>query len=121
MPILDVEMVTAETLDRAPEGLAQRIADASAAVFGAARGRVWVKLRTLPVRAYAENDGREDGVLPVFVRVVVAHVAERVALEREATALARAIASATERPVDNTHIIYEASGAGRVAFGGRLV
>ena len=42
-------------------------------------------------------------------------------LQREAAELTEAISQAIGRPAGNIHLIYEAPGAGRVAFGGKLV
>lgn len=52
MPILDVEIVAEET---PIDGLAQRIAEATAPVLGAAPGTLWVKLRRPMPGCYAEN------------------------------------------------------------------
>ena len=121
MPILDVEpvQVAHTTIDAT---LAQRLADAAAAVFGSAPGSVWVRLRPLPAAHYAEN-----GVVvaadeaPVFVTVLHAHPAQGDARVQEAAALTSAIARVFGRSDERVHVLYVAAGAGRQAFGGRLV
>jgi hypothetical protein len=121
MPILLVELVTAPG-ETVPDGTAAAIADAAAAVFAAPAGRTWVRLHALPALAYAEDGGGPPtGVRPVFVQVLKASVPDRPELEREATALAAAVARACHRPVENVHTVYEPPAAGRMAFGGALV
>jgi phenylpyruvate tautomerase PptA (4-oxalocrotonate tautomerase family) len=120
MPILTIE-ITGIAGAHAP-GLAARLADASAAVLGSAPGTTWVRLRWLDPGDYAENDGGPPpGMHPVFVSVIEAHPPEGAERERRAASLTIAIAEACGRPADNVHVIYEPPGAGRVAFGGRLV
>ncbi|HEY5552111.1 MAG TPA: hypothetical protein VIK52_09490 [Opitutaceae bacterium] len=121
MPILDIEMVVVpgEVLD---PGISRAIAEAAATVFSTPAGTTWVKFHTLPAVDYAEN-GIEpaEAPAPVFVRVLKRDLPESGALRAEAAKLAAAIASVCKRPVENVHILYEPPGAGRVAFGGRLV
>jgi phenylpyruvate tautomerase PptA (4-oxalocrotonate tautomerase family) len=120
MPILDVEPVqAAHTANDAT--LAQRLADAAAAVFGSAPGRVWVRLRPMPAAQYAENgvDVATDEA-PVFVTVLHAQPPQGDARAQEAAALTRAIARVFGRADERVHVLYAAAGAGRQAFGGRL-
>ncbi len=119
MPILEVEIVQLGK-ETALRGLAQRIADAAAAIFGCETGRVWVRLRHLSVADYAENGGLPEGIHPVFVRVLVAHLPERDVLREEAKRLTPAIAEACSRPTEYVHVIYEPAAVGRIAFGGVL-
>lgn len=121
MPILDVEVVLRpeETL---PAGRARTIAVRAGQVFGAAPGATWVKLHALPAADYAENGTEPDaGVHPVFVTVLKAQVPVPAALQAEITALTQAVAEACDRSPENVHVLYLPAGAGRVAFGGRLV
>ncbi len=121
MPILDVEPVQAAHAAVDPT-LAPRLADAAAAVFGQAPGRVWVRLRPLPAAQYAEN-----GVAivadesPVFITVLHARPPEGDARAREAAALTSAIARVFGCADEHVHLLYAPAGAGRQAFGGRLV
>ena len=119
MPILDVQIV-GEVEPAAQAGLAQRLAEGAAAVFGGAPRSTWVKVTALAANAYAENGGAAP-VRPVFVSVLKRELPRAAALEREIGALTAAIAAACGRPAANVHVIYEAAAAGRVAFGGILV
>ena len=121
MPILDIEMVVMRD-EIMPSGIAQAIADATAAVFDAPAGTVWTKFRILPITDYAENGVSGDDVpKPVFVRILKRELPGPGELTAEAANLAAAVAKVCGRPVDNVHILYEPPGAGRVAFGGELV
>ena len=121
MPILDVEIVAPDSTPSLPADLTQSLAEAAAQVFDSPPGRVWVKLRMIPSAEYAENGGTPPDVYPVFVTVLKSRVPERSVLEDEVTQLTEVIAMILERPVENIHIFYQPDGAGRVAFGGRLV
>jgi hypothetical protein len=79
-------------------------------------------VRALAREQYAENGGGPpDGVYPVFVSVLKAHMPASELLQAEAAALAAALAAASARPIEHIHIVYLPSAAGRVAFGGVLV
>jgi phenylpyruvate tautomerase PptA (4-oxalocrotonate tautomerase family) len=121
MPILEVEIVTLEADPILPAGLTQSLADAAARVFSAPQRTVWVKLRVIPPAHYAENGGTPGGVYPVFVTVLRSRVPEGSALEGEIFELTNAIATVLNRPETNVHISYQADGAGRAAFGGKLI
>jgi phenylpyruvate tautomerase PptA (4-oxalocrotonate tautomerase family) len=122
VPILEVELV-GPLRETAREGLAARIADRAAEVFGAEPGTVWVALREIPREDYAESGGGPPaGTSPVIVRVLKSRIEkDRDDLAAEAAALTRAVAGACGRPAENVHLVYEPPGAGRVAFGGGLV
>lgn len=113
MPILEIELVASDLVPGLPAGLTQ--------VFGAARGTVWVKLWLIPPEHYAEDHGKPEGDYPVFVTVLKSRVPEGKALEDEISRLTQAIAIILNRPETNVHIFYQPDGAGRVAFGGKLV
>ena len=123
MPILDIERVLPEGADSAPPGLAQALADAVGRVFGSAPGRTWVRLRALPAAAYAENDAAAlpNDALPVFVTVLHARVPEGPALASQVSALTHAIAVVLGCDAQRVHVQIAPAGAGRQAFGGRLV
>ncbi|MBN1449625.1 MAG: hypothetical protein JW963_01305 [Anaerolineales bacterium] len=129
MPILDIEIVASDSTLNLPAELTQSLADATARVFDSSPGTVWVKLRVIPSAEYAENGGTPEGVYPVFVTVLKSRArAERSRsiqkgseLEDEIARLTQAIAEVLNCPEENVHIIYQPDGAGRVAFGGRLV
>lgn len=121
MPVLEVELVTAAG-EEPPWDLAGRLADAAGQVFGTPPGRTWVRLRTLARDAYAENGGGPpEGTLPVFVSVLRAQVPAPGAITEEVRRLTEAVASACDRPAEHVHVLYQPQGAGRLAFGGRLV
>jgi phenylpyruvate tautomerase PptA (4-oxalocrotonate tautomerase family) len=121
MPILDVEIVVAET-DQIDPHLAAALADAAGAVLSTVPGRTWVRVRHLPAERYAENGGGPAaGVHPVFVTVLKAEHPPPEDLRREMAALTQEVARVCDRPAENVHVFYAPEGRGRVAFGGRLV
>ena len=121
MPILDIEIVAPDSAPGLPADLTQSLADETAPAFGAPERTVWVKLRILPLSQYAENGGLSEGVYPVFVTVLKSRVWEGSALEEEINRLTEILARVLSRPKSNIHIFYQPDGAGRVAFGGKLV
>jgi len=121
MPILDVEIVASDSIPGLPADLTQSLANVAADVFGTAQGTVRVKLRIIPFAHYAEDHGKPEGVYPVFVTVLKSLVPEGSALEDEIYQLTKAIAAVLNCPEANVHIFYQPDGAGRVAFGGKLV
>jgi phenylpyruvate tautomerase PptA (4-oxalocrotonate tautomerase family) len=121
VPILEFELVASEASPSLPAGLAQSLADAAAQVFGASQGTVWVKIRVILSAQYAEDHGKPEGMFPVFVTVLRSRVPEGSALEDEILRLTQATETILNRPEANVHIFYQTDGAGRVAFGGKLV
>jgi phenylpyruvate tautomerase PptA (4-oxalocrotonate tautomerase family) len=121
MPILDVEIVLEPGEALRPE-LAGELADRAGEVFGAAPGTTWVKVRAVPAEHYAENQsGHSTELHPVFVSVLKAKLPPPDERQREVTRLTEAVARACRRPPENVHILYLPEGAGRMAFGGRIV
>lgn len=120
MPILNIEIVL-HPAELSDPGLAAALAERAGAAFGAAPGTTWVRLHYLPAGQYAEDGGPAEEIAPVFVSVLKARLPPAEALPAEAARLAEAIAAVCGRPAENVHIIYEPAGAGRVAFGGRLL
>jgi len=120
MPILEIEMIGAPT-DDMRHGLAQRIADAAGRVLGSDPQETWVRLRVLPADQYAENGCDSEEFTSVFVSVLRRRNPEGDDLSREVVELTSAIATACGRPKEIVHIRYEPPGAGRQAFGGRLI
>jgi len=119
MPILDVDYI-GPVADNVRRALARRIADAAGVVLGSPARGTWVRMRFVSADEYAENEGAEPGVWPVFVHVLGAEPPEGEALATEARRLTEAIAAACARPAENVHLVYAPPGGGRVAFGGRL-
>jgi phenylpyruvate tautomerase PptA (4-oxalocrotonate tautomerase family) len=121
MPILDVEIVASDSNPGLPANLTQSLADEAARVFGGDEGTVWVKVCIIPSAHYAEDQGKPEGVYPVFVTVLESRAPQGSALEDEIGRLTRVVAKVLYRPEENIHLFYQPDGAGRVAFGGRLV
>jgi phenylpyruvate tautomerase PptA (4-oxalocrotonate tautomerase family) len=119
MPIVDVEIVGGAV--HADGRLAGILAEALGEVFASPPGHTWVRLRELPQACYAENGGADAGEPPVFVTVSQAHPATGEALRDEVLRVTAAVARAVGRPVDRIHVQHAPAGAGRQAFGGRLV
>lgn len=121
MPILDIELVV-NPEEPLPTGLAAQLADRAGAVFGGAPGTTWVKLHPILRHYYAENGvGLTEEVQPVFVNVLKAKLPSPAQLQTEAAQLAQIVAEVLQRPQENIHVLYQPEGAGRVAFGGRLI
>ena len=121
MPILDIELIESDPNPHLPANLTQTLADETARVFGTPPGKLWVKVRVTPSAQYAENGGQPEGVQPVFVTVLKSRVSEGSELETEIAQLTQIIARVLNHSEENVHILYQPDGAGRVAFGGRLV
>ena len=133
MPIIEVEIIG----DVAPEtrrGMAARIANGVADVLRSEPQSVWVRLRSTRLSDYAENGAARAGGTPasgtpdaaspqwpVFVKLVKRASPSPAEMREEVRALTTAIGTACGRPADSVHIFYEPPGAGRMAFGGRLV
>ena len=91
-------------------------------MFGSLPGHARVRLRVLPASQYAENGATlAPDELPVFVSVMHAWPPEDKALAGEVAALTQAIAICLARAPDRVHVQYTPPGAGRQAFGSRLV
>ena len=121
MPILDIEIVAPDSTLSLPADLTQSLADEAAQVFCAQAGTVWVKVRLIPLAHYAENNGTPAGTYPVFVTVLRSRVQKGDELKNEIARLTQVIANVLNRPETNVHIFYQTDGAGRVAFGEKLV
>ena len=121
MPIVDVEIVC----DTAAVNCivsARALADALGQALGCRPGQNWVRLRRLEEHAYAENEVELNAAeLPVFVTVQHAQLPGGPALLAEVAAVTQAVAQCVARPPERVHVQYAAPGAGRQAFGGRLV
>ncbi len=121
MPIVDVEIVcSAREAECLPS--ANSLADALGRVFGSAPGHTWVRVRALSETAYAENAcAIASSELPVFVTVLHARAPTDAALRSEVLAVTQAVAACLQRDAARVHVAYAPDGAGRQAFGGRLV
>jgi phenylpyruvate tautomerase PptA (4-oxalocrotonate tautomerase family) len=121
MPILDIEIVAPDSTQSLPADLTQSLADEAAQIFNAQAGTVWVKVHIIPLTQYAENNGTPASVYPVFVTVLKSRVPQGSELEEEIARLTKVIANVLNRSETNVHIFYQPDGAGRIAFGGKLV
>ena len=71
---------------------------------------------------YAENGVRlKSEELPAFVTVLHAHLPSGAELEAEVQAITAAVATCIGRPIERVHVQYAPAGAGRQAFGGKLI
>jgi phenylpyruvate tautomerase PptA (4-oxalocrotonate tautomerase family) len=121
MPIIDVEIVSVPEADM-PRDLAQRLADALGTALAAPAGTTWIRLRALASDRYAENGVTVAAFdLPVFVTVLKRQLPDVAERATECGLLARTVGDITGRPADRVHVEYAPAGAGRVAFGGKLV
>ena len=120
MPILNVEIVTYPNEYIRPE-LAMELAIQTGEIFDSAPGTTWVKVCLIASENYAENLAASDGAFPVFVSVLKAKFSSPESLQAEVSKLTAVIALVCNRPLENIHIIYLPEGAGRVAFGGKLL
>ncbi len=121
MPIIDVHLILAPHSSET-KGLAKRLADLLGHLFNAQPGRVWVRLHILPAEHYAENQtivAPPD--LPVFATVLHSRPPKGQAREQEVLAITRIIADCLNRAPGRVHVEYAAKGAGRIAFGGKLL
>jgi phenylpyruvate tautomerase PptA (4-oxalocrotonate tautomerase family) len=116
MPIIDVEWVTDEPV--APD-LPRALADGLGEIFGSAPGTTWVRFRTLPCEQYAENDVAVAPE-PVFVHVLMSRQPAGEAAAALAEQVTRCVAGRIGAEPDRVHVLFAASGAGRIAFGGEL-
>lgn len=120
MPVIDVEIVT-DPGERLPAGLALTLANRLAEVFASPPGGTWVRLRFLKRDQYAENGGGPvEGVRPIFVSVLKAHLPPLSDRQLEAQQIARIVAALCNRLSENVHVLYLPEASGRIAFGGEL-
>ena len=96
------------------------MADEAGHLYPSGPGDPWVVVREITAGGYAANDSPEGVYFPAFVHVVRMQLPDTLVLIAEAARLAEMAGRALNRPPDNVHIIFEPSGGGRVAFGGRL-
>jgi phenylpyruvate tautomerase PptA (4-oxalocrotonate tautomerase family) len=118
MPILDIEIVS-DRQERILGHITQALADELAQAFGAAPGKLWVKVRTLPREQYAENGGAAP--MPVFVTVTASAPPAGDDLRARIGQITDAVARITRRPRECVHVEFLPPARGRIAFGGKLV
>jgi phenylpyruvate tautomerase PptA (4-oxalocrotonate tautomerase family) len=120
MPILNVEIVLRPG-ERFSSKLAVELADQAGEIFDSAPGHTWVTVHFIPREYYAENNSPSDDLCPVFVSILKAKLPSPDSLQAEVSRLTAVIAQLCNRPHENVHILYLPEGAGRVAFGGKLL
>ena len=120
MPILTVEIVTRPD-ERFPAELAHMLADRAGAILHSAPGHTWVTVRFIASEHYAENQNSSADIHPVFVSILKATIPTPEMLQTEVAELTIAIGQCCNRPPAHVHIIYLPQGAGRVAFGGKVL
>ena len=121
MPIIDIELVCEAESDSSVV-TARALAEALGQVFGSPPGRAWVRLHLLASGAYAENGVTvEASELPAFVTILHSHPPSGAVLVAEAAAVTDAVAKCISRRPERVHVQYAPAGAGRQAFGGRIV
>ena len=121
MPIVDLELVSdseSELDALSPSDLATALGQ----LFGSPPGNVWVRIRYLSSRRYAENEvDMATSELPVFVSVLQAHSPTGAARSEEVMAITEVVAALVGRSQERVHVRYEPDAAGSQAFGGRIV
>ena len=120
MPILNVEIIIHPGEHFHPS-LATGLADRTGEIFGSPPGNTWVTVHFTLRENYAENNSSAEAILPVFVTVLKNKLPSPDSLTDEVAKLTVVIAQICQRPEENVHVIYLPEGAGRVAFGGRLL
>jgi hypothetical protein len=122
MPIVDIQIVGESNAGTSDAVSPQALADALGHVFASSAGRVWIRLHFLDSDAYAENDVMVGSAeFPVFVTILHAHPPTGATLITEVKAVTDTVARLIARPNGRVHVQYAPAGAGRQAFGGRLV
>jgi phenylpyruvate tautomerase PptA (4-oxalocrotonate tautomerase family) len=116
MPIIDVDWVTDE---RVASDLSRTLADGLGEIFGSPPGTTWVRLRTLAPEQYAENEVAVAPT-PVFVHVLMSRQPGGEAAAALAEQVTRCVAERIGVEPGLVHVLFAASGAGRIAFGGAL-
>ena len=119
MPFVTVEIVG--DLDRAPDGLAQALADACSPAFPPEHREVWVRIHRLSRDDWAITAPSKSGALPVFVCVVREDNPIGNNLKHEVAELSKAVSKVTGRAIESICVTYEPSARGRLAFGGKLI
>ena len=122
MPIIELELVIDGEAEKLGSELIQRLADQIGDYLGSDTAGTWVRVRYLDRSHYAENRSRvPDSVKPAFVSIMQYQLPDEDDLVEGARRLAALTAGCIGRPLENTHVIFEPDGRGRVAFGGELV
>ena len=120
MPIVDIEIVLRSD-ESIPYETVSGLADQLGKIFGSPKNGTWVKVYEIAVQHYAENEGKEIEVYPIFVSVLKSRLPAPEEIQKEVDAITEIVAQLCNRSSDLVHVIYQPEGKGRVAFGGKIV
>lgn len=121
MPIVDIEVVTADTRTIGKDRL-QILADELGHLFGSDSGGTWVRLRSIDPDAYAENQAAGGPqARPAFVNILRAELPESSELRREMAGVAEIVARVLDHHRESVHVLYGLAARGRIGFGGELM
>ena len=120
MPIVDIEIVLKPDEAIADEVVSE-LADRLGEIFGSPKTGTWVKVHQIAAHYYAENEGKEPEVYPIFVSVLKSRLPGPEEMQKEVDAITATVAQLCNRPSRFVHVIYQPEGKGRVAFGGKVV
>jgi phenylpyruvate tautomerase PptA (4-oxalocrotonate tautomerase family) len=120
MPIVDIEIVLKpdETI---PDEMVSELADQLGEIFGSPKNGTWVKVHEIAGHHYAENEGKEKDVYPIFVSLLKSRLPGAEEMQKEVEAITETVARLCDRPPSLVHVIYQPEGKGRIAFGGKIV
>lgn len=120
MPLVEIEVINSS--GGLEPDLPGRLADALDEALGARPGSTWVRLRALERSSYGESGGPiPEDLCPVFVHLLLARQDEAGEVGLMLERVTRAVAGTLHHRAENVHVVLSPDGAGRVAFGGRLV
>lgn len=120
MPIIQIELVVEDDERPVKPATLQALADQLGLHFGTEQGGTWVSLGYTNRSNYCENGSPDLTIRPAIVRILQYQRPPGDQLRAEAAELTGLIASQLNWPPENTHLIFEPDGQGRVAFGGLL-
>ena len=120
MPIVDIEVVLKPDETLADEVVSE-LADRLGKIFGSPKNGTWVKVHEIAAHHYAENEGKEQDVYPIFVSVLKSRLPAPDEMQKEVDTITDIVAQLCHRHPGFVHVIYQPEGKGRVAFGGNVV
>ena len=120
MPIVDIEILLKPDETLASE-MVSALADRLGMIFGSPKNGTWVKVHQIAAHHYAENQGKEQEVYPIFVSVLKSRLPAGDEMQKEVDAISDMVAQICHRPPSLVHVIYQPEGKGRIAFGGKVV
>ncbi len=123
MPIIDVEVVTSKAEPNlGSRAQLQVLADELGILIDSEPAGTWVRLRSIHLDEYAENQTViGSGVRPTFVNVLRAELPDPSTLRIEMAEIAKIVARTLDRPRENVHVLNAPVARGRIGFGGELL